>query len=50
MSAAYDSECSEAEARGWAVERADLGHLSMISRPRPLAEALVAIVGRLRRP
>ncbi|HEV2363386.1 MAG TPA: hypothetical protein VGS12_04220 [Caulobacteraceae bacterium] len=47
LSPACDSEADEAKRRGWRIERADLGHLAMLTKPDRVARLLVETAGLL---
>ena len=49
LSAAYDAEAGEAEARGWPVRRARLNHLAMLSEPDKVAALLTELATSLLR-
>ncbi len=47
LSAGYDVEADQARALGWPVERLNANHLSMMTEPDLIAEAIGALAARL---
>jgi len=47
LSPAYADEVAAAEGQGWATERFDRNHLSLMTRPEAVAAALLRLAGRL---
>lgn len=50
LSAAYDAELAEAAARGWARSAIDANHLSVLTEPDRVLDALEALLDRLPAP
>jgi hypothetical protein len=44
FSPVYDAPAAHARARGWAYARLDAGHFALLTQPRAVTNALIALV------
>ena len=47
LSSAYEQETKEAERRGWLTRREPSSHLAMLTRPEPVADMILLVLGTL---